>query len=198
MATGDIARVKIMQRLDGQSIMNVLHFQSIDAGATLASLGAMVDAWITSDLDSVQDADVTYEQLVIDSIRPVGPFLEMNITAASGALAGTAMPGVVTVTSTFRSDTRGRQFNGRAFWSGLITTDVAAGQLVGARQTAWQTVMDNLLAAAFTANWPLAVYSRIQGATATPPPESAAELVTSVTVKAIVSTQRRRGVGKGQ
>lgn len=198
MASGDIARVKIMQRLDGQSLMNVLHFQAIDAGATLATLGAMVDAWITSDLSDVQDADLTYENLIIDSIRPVGPFLEMNITQAAGTLAGTALPGVVTVTSTFRSDTRGRQFNGRAFWSGLITTDVAAGQLVGARQTAWQTAIDALLAAGLAANWPLAIYSRVQGAVSTPPPETAAELVTSATVKSIISTQRRRGVGKGQ
>jgi len=196
MAINDVARVRIVSRQFGQEHNQVLHFRATGA-QPMADLATAVDSWIGTHLADVQDASITYEKLVLDSLIPFGPYFETPITAAAGTKVGDPLPPVNAAVVTWRSAVRGKSKRGRNYWGGLITTDVIDGQLDAAVLTAWQTTMDLLLAFAAGSDWELVVWSRTLAGPGPIYDPDAAEAVTTAVMRSIVTSMRTRKIGKG-
>jgi len=196
MAIGDVYRLRLVSRQFGQEHNQVLHVQEGGA-STMAIAAAALDAWVTSDLRALQDASITYERIVVDSLIPFGPYFERTLTSPAGTKVGDPLPPVNCVVSTWRTALRGKRKRGRNYWGGLITTDVISGQLDAAPLAAWQSAFDNLIVDYAAVGQALIVWSRSTAGLIIPYDPDAAEAITSSVARSVVTSQRRRKIGLG-
>jgi hypothetical protein len=209
LAYNDIFRLRIYQRLHGAQVVNVLHFVQDDPTPGVGG------AWLANDFLTNMSAtlrarasnEVLFESIEVQSIVPfsggsdVANFPANTLGTVGLGVTSATLAEVITI-YTSRGGRRGR---GRQYMAGAATrSSTGSSQGVWAStQTALTVNYATALAGRYiytapTVRFHLGVWSRtIAGPT---PPWSTDAFVraTSLTVRTIMRTQRRRQVGVGR
>jgi hypothetical protein len=195
MALNDIYRATVLQTLDGQAMMNVLHYRlsTVGSGNVQDALAAIMDSTIGAALKAHLPDDVFYESVTAQKIYPLPvTFPSVNgTTSGFGTVAVTAFPTEVCAVITKRTALAGPRRRGRAYISGLGSTYVtesmlnATGQTeIGPIGTAMTQVLNGANGNVFT---PIIWHRDLL----------TYDDVTGVVIRTTLRAQRRRQVGRG-
>lgn len=209
MAYNDIYRLRIYQRLHGAQVVNVMHFVE-----DLAAVGGGAAALATDFMTNMRPTliarcvpQLVFESVEVQSIVPfsggaaVAPFAGGTVGTGGTSTASATLCEVVSI-YTSRAGRRGR---GRIYLAGADTnsaSNISAG-VWGSAQTTRTTNFANALATRYVfapglGAYCLGVWSKVLAGPFPPWPSSAFVRATSLTVRTIVRTQRRRQVGVGR
>jgi hypothetical protein len=148
-----------------RNMVNVLHATkaSIYDLSDLTALAVAVDASVVADWLPIQDNDFTYESVTVRGLNDENDQEVLNNDGtAAGGVAGTAMPGNVTISVKKSSDFTGRTARGRLYWIGLPGADLAANKniITPAAQTAIEDAVEAMRVAINATVWVAQIVSR--------------------------------------
>jgi len=203
---GAILEFRILQRMSGQTIMNVLHYKYSGAAATVVegdSVAVIVRDQIFLDpggiiptLKTISNAAWAYEGLEFQWIHPTRYVSSrVNSLAGPGAAAGSPLPQNVHQTVTKRSIIASKHGVGSFHLTGMSIGDVILGSITAARITAITPIVVKMIEQVDV--------SAVEGAlTMTPTILNKASPISSqnynqVLIQNTVRVQRRRTVGVG-
>lgn len=199
--TADGVRVSVEFTLFGQTVVITLWFkgEAPATDTTLASLGTLLDTWVTGDLLPAMSADIAYTGLTLvaqDSSSAPALYMPKS-PAVSGGRAATSMPGNVTYTIKFSTAQRGRSGRGRNYMPGISSDAVSGNQIAASLAdefvAAYQELADMLET---DGNWTHVVVSHQEDNV--PRLAGLAQPVTSYSYADYdLDSQRRRLAGRG-
>lgn len=211
MPFNDIYRLRVFGRLHGAQIVNVMHFVQDDVDPLKGGL-ELANAYVTN-MAATQRARVVnaflYEYVEVERIVPYsgGP-VQVNFPApGTGTSAGTNVSATLCEVLSIYSVRGGRRGKGRIYLCGGDT--VSGGSLSagvwGSTQTAKTQAYATQLATIFMddtdpvrSSWRLGVWSRASGPVNPPWSTDQFARASSLVVRTICRTQRRRQVGVGR
>lgn len=193
-------QAEVRMRLDNQNIENVLHFETEVTPdlAMVQAVAEMVRDWVLDNYIGPLSGAVSFYQVTAKSLvnefdwvydLPVVP-------AVLGAGGATYMPNEVALCMSLRTGFSGRSQRGRAFVSGIPTTQVTGNLISETFASNMLNAWNELIIAAPAADVVWSVLSReTDGA---PRPTGVLFPVTTVTLTDLyVDSQRRRKPGNG-
>jgi hypothetical protein len=141
---GDIVRVTLHQRMDGQVVNNVLHYRCDGEDTTIGEdiLNSWIGNNIVTPMKALQSANIVHDSITTQKIWPLPALLAVESTAFSGfgAVAGESLPTECTVVFTKMTQFASRKYRGRVYVGGLAVSDVTGSEIAAARQAAWKTL----------------------------------------------------------
>lgn len=209
MAVNDVVRLSVLGAMFNQRVQYGHHFRFQTIGASMSGLAAAYEAAILATLRAATSADVTWQYLMVQDVRPTGPeTLRHPLPAASvGQIAGEGAPPQTTAVISVHTGQKGRRRRGRFYVPGLAEAGTTGGNITGAQLTALTALGETLQTTFGTggsnADYRLVVYSP-EKLTAPPPPVFKARPGTITTeatdliLDTRVMTQRRRRLGVGE
>lgn len=128
MAIGDIYQLNIIQRLQTQTIENVLHYE-VTADADRSVLEAALHLFASSNFADiaklVQSSDLTYQLSRAQKIWPLPAAIASEvIMTQNGDIGDQALPAEVAAVITKQSFLAGRKYRGRLYFAGLMVANV--------------------------------------------------------------------------
>lgn len=205
MAVGDIYEVVFMMTMDNQQLRMVRHYQlasftggtptddtAIAVGCTVAM--ANVATTMKSQLATAWTLNAIKAQRIFPTPRTFGAISTAN--AGPGTAAGTALPTEVCAVIRLTTAFAGKKYRGRAYISGLITTDVTSSSLSAAGLTAMNTIGAQLafnltgVSVGITYTWSPVITHRATPGVVVP--------INNTNTDSVIRSQRRRQVGKGK
>jgi hypothetical protein len=201
------ALVEVRMLLDGQHIENTLWFQSDTAptGATLATLADAIGAWWIANYRTNVSSAVSLVEVVATSMdsatAPTATFVPG--TPQSGTGDSEALPNNVSLTVSFRTESRGRSFRGRNYITGLTDAQVANNTVDPLIVADWIDAYEAVGTAVSGTGFTWVVASRFSGVDANGDPIPRDPGITTpitavVIVDPIIDSQRRRLPGRGR
>jgi hypothetical protein len=179
-------------------------FQAIDTTSTRDQLA---DAFKTAMVKSTAGGllfpvtnNINSTRLTVRDVKPgTGALVERNYAAVTGGSGGDPLPPQDACVFSLRTTLAGRSFRGRFYLPSLQETGQSSGKFDSSQLAILQAVAANLLAVfgptGTDTKWQLVVISREAAGVPRVPPIGTP--VTTILVRDIVYTQRRRTVGRG-
>lgn len=203
MAVNDVVRAAIIGTYDGQTVVNVLHFQQKPASSEdLTVIKAAVEAL----LDVVKVPlmpQMTWTNLRLTKLLNPPQTFEYDLTKAGTGAGTDGVPGVAAVITSWKTQYAGRSYRGRNYWAGLSEGLSTYGQIQSAAQSTMSASLATWLqtwgATGTNPTYQVGVWSRKTGANF----DSAGKLInynvgagftpyTSVIVRNALGSQRNR------
>lgn len=197
MANGDIIRLAINGQGPNGLNVNVLHFRQIVEGTELNVAQACAAAWFDEGLTPFKATFSSRLAVTLVQARGViqtGPLeaFDFPIVAGNGSQGATdLLPGQDSAVMALKSGQAGRSKNGRQYMWPILEANQVDGKITAAQVTAIENYGNAILTIvdpASGAEFELVVYSR-KNISAVP--------VTTITVNALIGSQRRRREGVG-
>lgn len=195
MALGDIYSVVVRGTLQGQTILNTLHYrESVTAGTGgQAALATIADSTLGQAWRNGLSQDFTYNDVTVQHIWPLPvTYPTVNGTDTGvGAVASASSPSEVAAVITKRTAFAGPFYRGRAFISGIALSGITGASLnaTGITQlTNHVTAMGTVLTSGGYSFTPIIWHRHVNTYS------DQAGLVLRLTLRA----QRRRQPGRGQ
>lgn len=136
---GDILQLTHWQKLDGQTLLNIMHYRISGSLVTIADGATALSDFLTGyaasgtsvygKIKACQATSVAHEKITAQIIWPVRRPFVVKDTGDSGARVGTAMPTGCAACITKRQDVAGRGKTGRMEVGGYLVTDVEDSQI---------------------------------------------------------------------
>ena len=209
MAVNDVVRLSVLGTMFNQRVQYGHHFRFQTPAASMTGLASAYEAAILATLRAATSADVTWQYLMVQDVRPTGPeTLRHPLPAASvGQIAGEGAPPQTTAVISVHTGQKGRRRRGRFYVPGLAESGTTGGNITGAQLTALTALGETLQTTFGTggsnADYRLVVYSP-EKLTAPPPPVfkprtgTITTEATDLILDTRVMTQRRRRLGVGE
>lgn len=208
MPFNEIYRLRVYQRLHTAQVVNVLHFVQDDPLPTRGPLELAQDFATNMRPTLIARAvnEMLFEYVEVQSLIPFsgGPVTANFPTSTTGTATGTSASATLAEVITVYSERAGRRGRGRMYLAGApsAASAITAGlwQTVQTTRTqAYATALaTRYIGAAHPIGWHLGVWSRTLGGADPPFPTDAFARATSLTVRTVARTQRRRQVGVGR
>lgn len=186
---------------DNQRCLNTLYFEAPSEYTTAEMLtlaGELYDWWDVH-FQPLQSASVSLEQIeVVDLTFQGAPGIvyTTGLPQVGGKSATPALPNNVTVSTTFLTLLRGRNYRGRNYFIGLTEADVTANSVGGAVVAAITDAYEQLMDITTISYGTWSVVSRYLNNA--PRVSGIATEITGVRTEDTVDSQRRRLPGRGQ
>ena len=202
---GNVARAQVVGRIDGQDVINVLHFDEVDAtavGWTPARLdtliGSIASAYSVYVMPFLSNS-YTLERIAAYHLSgPGGVVSEQTIIGVTGGINATpALPNSVALCATIRTARAGRSYRGRTYFSGLAEGQVVANRVTSGVQDVVNLALADALAAMTGDGFRLGVYSTVLAGA----PRISGEFTPATSWSLnddIVDSRRSRLPGRGQ
>lgn len=203
-AVGDVYEAVFLQRLHGQEIRNVFHYQllAIAGGANSPDTDAanslsvgMESFWNIWRLNA--SVELTCYGIITQRVRPLprtAGWVRVPATQAA-QVTGESLPSSVAVVIRKRTLYAGRAYRGRTYFAGIPVQQEANSSMSAAAVTAWNTVVLEIAKVitpaavnGFTFTWTPVLYAKKTALT---------NQIQSCSQDTILRNQRRRQVGKG-
>lgn len=163
----NVARVQVVGRLDGQDVVNVLHFDedgSVAGGWTLERLDQLIAATASAwnvQIKTFLSQGYTLERITAYHLSgPGGVVSEQVITGVQGSLVGSSqLPNNVAICASILTGRAGRSFRGRTYFSGLVDDQVTLNEVVSGWVADINTALAAVLGVYATEGFRLGVYS---------------------------------------
>jgi len=194
MAVGDILQATVVQSLQGQQILNVLHYQvkTVGTGTAEILLAQDLGERLAPAMKSLMSQDWAYVSTIGQKVFPRPPsFPYIDSTDAGiGSIPSGALPAQNTLNLTKTTQFAGTKWRGRVCLSGLAEASSTGGEWENTALTAAAPIAAALTSDITTGGWVLTpvLWHREDG-TATP--------LTGIIARKTIRAQRRRQVGKG-
>lgn len=193
---------------DDQKLENTLYFSFTSPWTIpmMQTLGTELIAWWAIELGPQTSDNVVLREVYITDLSTVSSpaITVVPLLLTQGTRAQPALPNNVSLTVSFRTDSRGRSFRGRNFFVGLCEDQVSQNTVDPSVLTALVAAYNDLLPGGTLTRGEWSVVSRFSGVdpvTGAPIPRAAA-VVTPITsvliVDDTVDSQRRRLPGRGR
>jgi hypothetical protein len=207
MPVGDVVRLRMVGRLHGHVWMSGVHFRYKTSSATAAGLASH---WQTNMMPTVLPAcagDVQFSDVFVEARFPA--VAETHQAAYGpgtvGQLVGEAPPGQLATAIDLRTGRKGGRYRGRQMMPFGNLTQIADGRWTGGSLTAIDayagSLFDNYGSGGASADYELVVFSPEKianlGPDEKPRPGNIVTPVTSVLMRDVVRTLRRRAIGQG-
>lgn len=186
-------RLAIRGSFQGQQIVNVLHYRYPGAAPDTDDLIAFCLEWWTNHGTAWRgvhsDAYSVLELVARDIATAGGAQGSIPLTANNtGTIAGDPCPGNVAVVISWRTGLSGRTARGRTYIGPIPEPNVSGNTVNSGLVTVLATLAGQLIGAAFTDGYELAIASLKDGLS---------RVVISSVIDALVDSQRRRLTGRG-
>lgn len=200
-----IVMANIRATLFSQMIENTLYFEPTEdpntewSSTELDSLGQKLFEWIDVELQPLLSVSTTVNEAYLTDLTTATSLTHTEVVGLTGLKAGTCSPSNVTITTTFRTNGRGRSSRGRNYWLGVPETEVTGNTIATAYLADIRNAyiaLNSYVADAARAPRHVVLSRYFEGS-----PRLAAlpQVVTSyVHVDANIDSQRRRLTGRGQ
>jgi len=166
-------------------------FGGVTSSVQGLALADVLANWFTDDPQAGLNSTFILDDIrVIDLSSSTGWYVEVP-EGIAGTGIGTPLPNSANVVVTLNTTTRGRSFRGRNYWCGLNESALENPTTwTASTVTNWTTWYEDLISAASTAGFAMAVLSRVSGGV--PRALGIPTDIASVQAKLPVATQRRR------
>lgn len=190
--------------LFSQLVENVFYIKGTEdpdepwESSALANVADYLEDWVIGSIQPIGNANVTYRELYLTDLTTETSPTYSRVLGFPGDVSGAAMPGNVTITTTFKTSGRGRSSRGRNYWVGinqnLVTGNTVSSTLTTNIRLAYLQLNVQIADAPRVPNH-VVVSRRANGAWRT---EALVQKVTSyVVVDNFIDSQRRRLTGRG-
>jgi len=209
MAVGDILKLVIHLRHNGNTYTPGMHFQVAEANQNQATLISSWRGTCESPMLNAMSGSVTLVSYDAIDVRPglLATRKEELSPPANGFITGDMAPPQDCVLFTFQTGAKSSRARGRVYWPGLAESHQIAGLLEAGGSGAW-TVLVTAITANYLGTTPVSGLRLVnfspEALTAPPPPPAfkprVGDMITPVTnvvLDTVVRSQRRRQVGVG-
>lgn len=200
MATGDVVRLVVKQRLHGQNVFNVLHFRQRTSTESLTSLFSRFrDIWVAN-ITNVQSHELVYDSVEMQVIRPeLTDGRIFDLEGVTGDVVGESLPSYCAVVMPCKTGLGGRSNRGRQYIAGIPESHQEKSVLTDAAQALWTPAVAAIQAEWITSatRWEWGVWSRKRAAEIPPPSTVPFGTYSSVGWTRTLATMRSRKLGIG-
>jgi hypothetical protein len=193
---GDIVRVHLAQYLDGQLVLNVLHY--VCTGEDVSIGEDILNSWVGNNiipqLLACQSSNILLTGINTQKIHPLPATVPIASTAfnGTGTNVGASLPTEVCVCYTKQTTFAGRKFRGRFYLGGLPTAFVEGSVVLAAHDNIMNALATKLYLGVVVAgsSWRFApcLFHRA---------DKTYTGLTNVRYNNVIRSQRRRQIGKG-
>jgi hypothetical protein len=208
MPFNDVFKLRLVGRLHGSQMINVMHFVQDDPLPTIGGQQLANDfaTNMRATLIARCSNQMLFEYVEVQSLIPFsgGPVTANFPGGTVGSLASACQTAMICEVITIYSSRGGRRGRGRIYLAGAPTSGTELGSGVwNPTQTTRTTAFATAMAARYmdplgTLQFRLGVFSRVLGGQAPPFSTNGFVRATALTVRTIARTQRRRQVGVGR
>lgn len=195
-----VVKVDLIFKLNGQQIMNGLHFvweAPVGASEFITFAGELVQ-WYTTYMKPNVPAGLVLENIRVTDMGSENGIQIQYTTGLplAGSFVTSTMPGNVTAAVKFTTDKRGKSYTGRIFWPALASSTVSDGIIAEGTSIVMKEAFEALIDYAFTGGPVWVVASKIAGGVLRSALETTA--IRNVSVDRQVDSQKRRLAGRGR
>ena len=194
MALNDVLQATLVQSLQGQELLNVLHYRvdAIGTGTAEIALAQQLGEDLAPALKAVMSTDWAYVATIGQKIRPAPasfPFVDTT-DAGAGTVASPALPAQNTMNLTKTTQFAGVKWRGRVCFSGFGEVAAVGGQWEVSMIAAMSAIVSILQANVQPGAWVFkpVLFHRDDGSV-TP--------IDDFIARRTIRAQRRRQFGKG-
>lgn len=201
MALNDVYLIKVQGRLFSQATINTFHYKEtlqITAGDNAAAIATAFNAagGVAANLRGTVSSDWMHETTSVQRIRPL-PMNEAVILTqmTAGTRASGSCPPQVAAVVTRRTGLAGRANRGRIYVPAIPESDHENGKCTAAffvQLIAFASFLDDVITVGAGGISPVVHSKRLNGV-----PRDVTILITGVTPRDTLYTQRRRTLGRG-